>query len=267
MNGLRDTHRRRDLLVGLAVVLPIALVGVIVYWTATAATEVVLRIVVLGETFGLRGAVAAVGLVVGLAIAVPLLLIGIGVGVRHRFGQRVVTAIDRGLGDVPAIGPVYSGLRRSREAIAGEAFSEVVRVEVAEGVHAMAFLVDRPETHPPSGGKDAPDAGGGAGTDGHRMADVLDAGAETDDLVTVFLPFAPNPAVGGHLLGVRADRIETSDVSVAEGLGILVGFGPQTATPETDHPLGSFYTPDGSGDESDPASQRDRQNADGPPAN
>lgn len=269
MPGCRDPSRRRDLLVGLAVVLPIALVGAIVYWAASAARGVALHVVGLWAALGLRGTVAAVGLLAGVAVAVPLVLVGVGVAVRHRFGHRVVAAVDRTLGDLPAIGPIYSGLRRSRDAIAGEgeAFTEVVRVEIADGVHALAFLVDRPgSTSAAAGGSDTVRTEDAAG-EPPTVGDALEDGSATDDLVTVFLPFAPNPAVGGHLLGVREDRVEPTDVSVAEGLGILVGLGPHTATTGADHPLGSFYTLGGSGDREDATGENGDAPADGAAAN
>lgn len=237
MSALRDGRWRRDLLVGVAVVLPVALVGAIVYTTASTVFGLAARIVALGESLGLRGTVAAVALLGAAAIAVPLALVGVGVAVRHRFGHRIVATVDSAFESLPAVGPIYGGLRRSRDAIGGgEAFREVVRVELADGVHAMAFLVDRPDGT-------APAANGAGDADSTRpdrsAAEALEA--DGDDLVTVYLPFAPNPAVGGHLLGVREGRLEPTDLSVPEAIGILVGFGPHKDGPRTDHPQGSFY--------------------------
>lgn len=239
MGPLTGGRRRRDLLRGLAVVLPIVLVALIGYWAASAAVGVAGSIVRVGASLGLEGPLAAGGLLLTVAIVVPLLLVGVGVGVRHRYGHRVVSAVDRTLATLPAVGPIYSGLRRSRDAVAGggEAFSEVVRVELAEGVHAMAFLVDRPEAI--DSGVDGASGTADART-GDRVADAL-SGPAGDDLVTVFLPFAPNPAVGGHLLGVHEDRLRDTGLSVPEGIGMLVGFGSQSGGPESDPPLGTFY--------------------------
>lgn len=247
MPAQRGSRRRRDALLGLAVVLPIALVGLLVYVAASAAAGVALRIVAVGESLGLHGTLAAVGLLVAVAVAIPLLLLGVGVAVRHGVGHRAVSVVDGAIVGLPAVGPIYRGLRRSRDAIAGEgeAFREVVRVELAGGVHALGFLVARPAAADAGESEDEPAPDSTPDAEDGRVARVLATDGDAEDLVTVFLPFAPNPTVGGHLLGVSEDRVRPTGLSVAEGLGILVGLGPQREDTETDLPLATFYAPVG----------------------
>jgi uncharacterized membrane protein len=44
-------------------------------------------------------------------------------------------------------------------------------------------------------------------------------------MVTVFLPMAPNPVTGGHVLHVSEDRIHDIDISVEEGIHIILTSG------------------------------------------
>lgn len=245
-------HWRSNLVLGLAVVLPVALIALVVLWIGTLLSGVLGAVVDAGASLGLTGTLAAGGLVVGATLGTLLVLIAVGAGVRHRLGQRAVALVDRAVESLPAVGPIYRGLRRSRDVVAAEdsALGEVVRVELVDGVHALGFVVDRDGGDPTddrAGEEGGPPAAAGDASDRDAVAGVLAGsdGADADELVTVFLPFAPNPAVGGHLFGVRTSRLEHTDLSVGEGLGILVGFGPQDVEPSRDEPLGSFYPASG----------------------
>lgn len=252
-SAARRASRRRDLLVGLAVVLPLGLLALLVYDATSTIAALGAGVVGALQRAGLRDPLLLGAALAGLVLALPIALVGVGTFVRHRYGQRAIGAVDRAIEAVPGLGPVYTGLRRSREVLAapdGEAFAGVVRLQLADGVHALAFRVDR-SAHETVGGEELdaddekPDGDGGDESakerDDDASADSHVGALGQDGLATVFLPFAPNPIVGGHLVTVTTDRIEPANLTVPQALGVLVGLGSADDAPEPEVPISSFY--------------------------
>lgn len=252
----RTERWRRDVLVGVAVLLPLALLALLVWEVASALVRA-------GRW--IAGALARVGIVepplvaavlLVAALAVPTALVAVGLVVRHRYGRRVVRLVDRVVESVPGLGPVYQGLRRSREVLAapeGDAFAGVVRVRLDDGVRALAFRVDRRAEEVVGQAAGAADDAAAPASEPEAedgVASHVDA-LDAPDLATVFVPFAPNPVVGGHLLTVELDRIEETDLTVPEALGVLVGLGSHDDPPEPGVPLESFYLGVGGDDASE----------------
>lgn len=208
MNEPFRTRLRRDLFAGLAFFLPLALLAVVLYGLALVGFRGLWWFDGVLGTLGVRGPVATTLAVAGAVVAVPLVLVAAGALLRHRYGEQAAGAVDALVERVPGVGPVYAELGRSREVFAGEgkAFREVVSLEFADGVDVLAFVVGR-----------------------ETGADWTGEGR-----VTVYVPMAPNPTVGGHLLAVRADRVTPTDLTVRSALAVLVTMG--TSDPEAEDP-------------------------------
>jgi len=208
---------QRDLLSGLAFFLPLVLLALVVWGVTGVVYRTALRIDGAVELLGIEGALATTLAVIALLAGLPLVLVGTGALLRHRYGDALVGAIDSAIERIPGLGPIYVELRRSRQLVAGEgaaAFREVVAVEFSDGVDMLGFVVGR-----------------------NRGADWT---LTAEDRVTVYVPMAPNPTVGGHLLAVRSDRVRETDLTVRQALAILVTVGtsdPDAAEP----PLAGLY--------------------------
>ncbi len=149
------------------------------------------------------------------------MLVATGLVLQYRYGELAGAAVDAVVERVPVLGPIYHSLEQSRQVLTEEGFSEVVSLELADGVDVLAFVVGR-----------------GSGAD-------WTAG---DRRVTVFVPLAPNPTVGGHLLAVRSERVSTTGLGVRGALTVLATVGAsrpdasdtETAS-ETDPPVAGLY--------------------------
>lgn len=204
-----------DLLAGLAFFLPLVLLAGIVFGLVVLLWRLLLGVLELLAMVGIEGPVWSLLAVASVVVAVPVILLTTGAVLRNRYGERIGNGIDEIFVRIPGIGPVYASLRRSRQAVLedGSGFKEVVSLELADGIDVLAFVVGR------------------------------EAGADWtagDRRVTVYVPFSPNPTVGGHLLAVEQRRISETNMSVRSALTVLVTVG--TSEPENvEPPLGGLY--------------------------
>ena len=207
---------RRDLLSGVAFFLPLILLGLVAYGLVQFVYGTGLWFSGALSVLGIHGTLATVLATAGAVVAVPLVLVVTGSLLRHRYGDAVVSGIDRLIERIPGLGPIYVELRRSRRLVAGDgraAFREVVAVEFADGVDMLGFVVGR--------------EGGADWTSGPQR-------------VTVYVPLAPNPTVGGHLLAVKHERVSETGLTVRQALAILVTVG--TSDPAvSEPPLSGLY--------------------------
>lgn len=140
-------------------------------------------------------------------IAVLLLLgliVFLGVFVSFRLGKRTVEYVDTGIAAVPGVGGVYRSLRRMGDIAFEnglENFRSVKLLEFPhEGLYSIAF-----ETN--------------------RSPDSVMAATGEDDMVTLFVPLAPNPVMGGFLINAARDRVLDVDMTVEEAARALVTSG------------------------------------------
>jgi len=207
---------RRDLLSGLAFFLPLVLLALVAWGVIGVGYRTALRVDRTLGLLGIEGALATTLAVTGVLASLPLLLVATGALLRHRYGDALVGAIDSGIERIPGLGPIYVELRRSRQLVAGDgasAFREVVAVEFADGVDMLGFVVGRED--------------GADWTSGSQR-------------VTVYVPLAPNPTVGGHLLAVKHERVSETGLTVRQALAILVTVG--TSDPAvSEPPLSGLY--------------------------
>lgn len=204
---------RRSLLTGLAFFLPLALLAVVVYGLGLLFLSVLSTVDAVLAALGVEGPAATVLAVGSLALGIPAGLVATGLVVQNRYGAIAGEAIDAVLERTPVIGPIYNSLERSRRVLTDEGFSDVVSLTLADGVDVLAFVV----------GRDS----GADWTDGSER-------------VTVFVPLAPNPTVGGHLLAVRPERITETGMNLRAALTVLVTVGASDAG-DAEPPVAGLY--------------------------
>jgi len=199
---------RRALLTGVAVIVPsvitLAVLGVVfnaIYDYLDAFSSAIVPVLPPGTL--------PVGREIAIEVATPVVFVGsillIGIVVEStRYGQRAVDYADYAIEQIPGVGSVYEGFRQMSDAMLesdGGNFREVVLVEFpTEGSYTLAFVTsDTPET--------------------------IAAPAESGKMRTLFMPMAPNPVMGGHVLFVPERRIVEVDLTVEEGIRALVTSG------------------------------------------
>ncbi|WP_346430037.1 DUF502 domain-containing protein [Haloarcula regularis] len=139
-----------------------------------------------------------------------LLVFVIGVATEYRSDASDLGLVFEALvARIPGIGSLYRSLDEMSELLLDsdtDSFREVKLVEFpVEGSYSIAFLTA-------------------------ETPDVVTEAAAEDDMVTLFLPLAPNPVMGGYVLHVIEDRVRDIDITVEEGIQSIVSSGVATGT-------------------------------------
>ncbi|MFB6178775.1 MAG: DUF502 domain-containing protein [Halorientalis sp.] len=145
----------------------------------------------------------AVKTVIFLLLLVVIFLVGL-VADRQPEEGAVENSFDRMMAGIPGIGSIYTSFNEMSQLLLDsdtDSFQEVKLVEFpSEGSYSIAFLTaETPET--------------------------IQTATGHDSMVTLFLPLAPNPVMGGHVISVDDDRVVDVDMSVSEGIRAIVTSG------------------------------------------
>lgn len=186
---------------GLAVVVPFVITVVVL------ATVVRYIVNYLSAAIGVSGQQAS-PLMLGVAVVLLLsLVLFVGFLTQFRYGETFIGYVDAGLARVPGFGSIYEGFREMSDVMLEsdeQSFRDVKLVEFPhEGAYTLGFLTA-------------------------ESAGELKDAAGRQDLVTLFLPLAPNPVMGGHLVHVPSERVMDVDMTVDEGIRTVVTSGVAT---------------------------------------
>lgn len=141
-----------------------------------------------------------------------LILVGIvvlaGVIGRHEYGQRAIDYFDLAIAAIPGIGTVYKSARRMGDVMlddeGAQNFKSIKLVEcLNDDMYTLAF-----ET------SDSPPA--------------IEEATGHDEMVSVFIPMAPNPVTGGFLTYLPADKVHDVDMTIDEGVRSILTSGIAT---------------------------------------
>lgn len=155
----------------------------------------------------------------GEFIAVLTLLsvvVTLGVFASFRSGEQALEYVDHGVAAIPGLGPIYESFRRLGNIILEDGLEEFQSVKLVEfpqpGCYSLAFET----SHAP---------------------ESIQTVTEEADIVSLFVPLAPNPVVGGFLIHVPRERVFDVDMSVEEAgraiitSGFAAGEESHSATP------------------------------------
>lgn len=146
----------------------------------------------------------------GELIAVAVLLgvvVVVGTVGQNRHGERIIDFVDLAITSIPGIGTVYKSFRRMGDVMLdqeAENFQEIKLVELlGDDVYVIGF-----ETS--------------------RSPDTVTTATGHDDMVTMFIPLAPNPVTGGFLTYVPRDSVYDVDMTIEEGVRSILTSGVAT---------------------------------------
>jgi uncharacterized membrane protein len=140
-----------------------------------------------------------------------LLLFGVVVVVgtvgRNRYGERVIGYVDLAIAAIPGIGTVYKSFRRMGDVMLNdnaENFQDVKLVQcLEENVYVLGF---KTSSAPVS----------------------IETSTGHEDMVSMFLPLAPNPVTGGFLTYVPEEDVYDIDMTIEEGVRSILTSGIAT---------------------------------------
>ena len=127
---------------------------------------------------------------------------------RNRYGERLIGVFDLVIASIPGLGTIYKSFRRMGDVMLGEGgenFQEVKLVECfGDNVFVLGFKTsDSPQT--------------------------IEDGANQGEMVSMFLPLAPNPVTGGFLTYIPKEDVHDVDMTVEEGVRSILTSGVATA--------------------------------------
>lgn len=197
---------RADFFTGLAVVLPVVLSFAVAKWlfgTVSKVTDLLLFFLPreLTRTAEGSGEVLWYWSLLALLVTVALLAAA-GRLTRNFIGRKIVQLVDWLMIRVPLLNKIYVTIKQINEAFASNkraAFKQVVLIQYPHpGCYSIAFLTS--EDHPEVS---------------YRL---------NREVMGVFLPTTPNPT-SGYLLVVPREDVTILDMSVAEGIKLIISLG------------------------------------------
>lgn len=211
--GTVEEDVKSTMLTGAAITIPLIITLLVVVFVVNFLSGLMDPVVGLLQSLGVTGE--------GQSIIVKLLSLVVLVGVVFVVGLvadrgpgdgAVTSTFDAAMEGIPGVGSVYTSVNRMSEVLLDsdtQSFQEVKLVEFPHSeTYAIAFLT-----------AEAPDA--------------IEAAAGHGQMVTLFVPLAPNPFMGGHLVTVPQQRVHDVDMTVEEGVRALVTSGVAVGEPTT----------------------------------
>lgn len=199
---------RRDikqiLLSGLALTVPFFITLLVLMWAFGWISNTLGPLADLLDALGLTQGSSAIVTELVAAVLVLSVIVTIGIAAQHGPDTDLAHRFDVLMEDLPGIGSIYTSVERMSDVIVEgdtESFQEVKLVEFPrEESYALAFLTADTPTE-------------------------LEDAANCEDMLMVFVPMAPNPVMGGHLLNLPRDRVYDVDLSVEEGMEAIITTG------------------------------------------
>lgn len=194
---------RQSMISGLAIAVPV-LVTLFVFQFASGflldsvepLSGVLVDVTGLEQT--LAANIAAISALLGI-----IFLIGF-VAESSRASGRLEESFDSAMSSIPGLGSVYSSFNEMSQLLLDkdtQSFQEVKLVEYpTEGSFAVAFIT---ADTPPN----------------------IREATDNREMMTVYMPMAPNPVMGGFVMHVAAEKVYDVDMTVEEGIQSIVTSG------------------------------------------
>ncbi len=157
------------------------------------------------------GVVVPTGILIELAIPLLLLVTILVIGLlvnSSRYGERAVDWFDYVLASIPGVGSVYDSFRQMSDVMLESDTQNFREVKLVEFPHEGAYTLGFVTTETP---------------------EPLRQPTGHDRMLTLFLPLAPNPVMGGHLVHMPAENVMDVDMTVEEGIRAIVTSGVAVA--------------------------------------
>lgn len=126
---------------------------------------------------------------------------------RNQYGEKIIGVFDLVISSIPGVGTVYKSFRRMGDVVLDEGADEFQDVKLVQcfddDVYVLGFQ---------TGGSPA----------------TIEQSTGHKEMVSMFLPLAPNPVTGGLLTYIPADDVYDIDMTVEEGVRSILTSGVAT---------------------------------------
>ncbi len=249
---------RQALLTGFALTIPLFVTLLVIGFVVNSLSNVLDPVVTFAfQLTGSRLEASETPAALVKMVAVVVLLVSvfcIGFVAERRSGPgRIESVFDATIERIPGVGSLYTSFDEMSKMLLDsdtQSFQEVVLVEhpTSESYTVAFVTASTPE--------------------------AIERATGNDEMVTLFMPMAPNPVMGGHVIHVPTGKVYDVDMTVEEGLrsivtsGVaigdtdgqaVVGSGPPGA--DSTYPPQSQYHPDTEAQPTPSDAQHDRRAA------
>lgn len=199
-------YLRQAFLTGLAVTVPLlATLFVLVFALDVLAGLLDPVVGLLEGTVGFADPFARLLLQVSTVLALAGVVLAVGVVAESRYGSgRIEPRVEAVITSIPGLGSVYESLDEMSQVLLRQdtqSFEEVKLVEYpGPGSYTIAFLTAEP-------------------------GEAVRSATGHQEMVSLFMPMAPNPFMGGFVLHVAADQVHDVDMTVEEGMEAIITTG------------------------------------------
>jgi len=150
--------------------------------------------------------------IIAIAILFVIVLLVGSIG-HNRYGERLVDIFDFVIAAIPGLGTIYKSFRRMGDVMLGqegENFQEVKLVQCfGEEVYVIGFkTTDSPES--------------------------IERSADREEMVSMFIPMAPNPVTGGFLTYIPEKNLYDIEMTVDEAIRSILTSGVATGADTSD---------------------------------
>jgi len=135
------------------------------------------------------------------------IVVGVGLLARFRYGERMIDYFDYFVGTIPGAGSIYQSFRQMGEVLLESGVENFQSVKLVEFPFDDVYVI---------------------GFETSRSAPAVMASADDGDMVTLFLPLAPNPVMGGFLTHIPREQVNDVDMTVEEAVQIIITSGIAT---------------------------------------
>ena len=195
---------RQMMFSGLALTVPFFVTVLVLAWMLNAVSNALAPLATFLNRVGLVEGSSVLLVQAIAAILILGVILVVGLFAQHGPNTHIAHRVDLLMEDIPGLGSVYTSIERMSDVLLEgdtQSFQEVKIVEFpTENSFALAFLT-----------ADTPSA--------------ITNAADHEDMETVFVPMAPNPVMGGHLLNLPESQIHDVDLSVEEGMEAIMTTG------------------------------------------
>ena len=211
------TRFKRIMLSGAALMIPIIITVLVITFALGFISGLLDPVVQATTVLGVSDVATPSVIKASAVVVLTLMVFVIGVVAERNDGNgRISRTMEGTIERIPAVGSVYTSFSEMSELMLDQdtdSFQDVKLVEYpGKGSYTVAFLT---ATDPP---------------------DIINDATEHEDMVTLFMPMAPNPVMGGFVIHVSTERVIDVDMTVEQGIRSIVTSGVAVGGEENPEP-------------------------------
>lgn len=137
-------------------------------------------------------------------LSLVALFLVVGFVADHTPGERLSGTVHRTMETIPGVSTIYTSVRQASNIMVDDDTNQFQEVKVVEFPHEDAYMLGFVTADSPT-----------------AIAD----GLGTDEMVTIMVPLAPNPATNGFIMYMPVENVHDVDLTVEEAIRAVATLG------------------------------------------